>query len=188
MSTWGMSFAQAAPAVAADIRDIRGPIVEAAPWWAGFEGVALVALIALVVAVFAAYAARALRRPKDARRIALSRIARAEARRSDAGGFAEELSEAVRAYLEARFGIHAPQRTTEELLEELAVGESSPLHRHRPALGAFLAQCDLAKFAGAALSSDDLDALSASARALVESSWREAAPPSPAAPSPLEAS
>ena len=62
--------------------------------------------------------------------------------------FYVEVSQILRIYLEGRFGLHAPERTTEEFLVEM---ESDPRLsvEHRQNLGQFLAQCDLVKFAGA---------------------------------------
>ncbi len=57
------------------------------------------------------------------------------------------VSQVMRIYLEERFGLHAPERTTEEFLAEVEAGESL-LTSHRYALGQFLEQCDLVKFAG----------------------------------------
>lgn len=196
MTSLLISFLQAGaslPATAGvteDIRDIRGPIAEAAPWWAGLEAWGLAALGVAALAVGLTLIVRALRRPKNARQAALARIARAERHASarDARAFAHEVSEAVRAYVEARFGVHAPQRTTEELLEELAAAESSPLSRYRPLLAAFLARCDLAKFGGARLELTDMKALSDSAREFVEASWREREHRASLAPAPGGAS
>lgn len=63
--------------------------------------------------------------------------------------FYVEVSRILRAYLEERFGLHAPERTTEEFLAELnAQGPASPLDgEQRGALAGFLRQCDLVKFA-----------------------------------------
>lgn len=56
------------------------------------------------------------------------------------------VSDTVRVYLEERFNLHAPERTTEEFLDELQV---SPLltFDQKQTLGEFLSQCDLVKFA-----------------------------------------
>jgi hypothetical protein len=55
------------------------------------------------------------------------------------------VSAVLRGYLEERFGLRAPERTTEEFLQEL---EQSPaLAGQRQELRAFLSQCDLVKFA-----------------------------------------
>jgi hypothetical protein len=60
--------------------------------------------------------------------------------------FCSEVSDAIRAYLEDRFAFHAPERTTEEFLQEL---QATPLltPQQKQSLGAFLNQCDLVKFA-----------------------------------------
>lgn len=60
--------------------------------------------------------------------------------------FYVEVSNVLRTYLEERFGLHAPERTTEEFLRELESGEQLA-REHRPALERFLSQCDLVKFA-----------------------------------------
>lgn len=73
--------------------------------------------------------------------------------------FYVEVSRILRTYLEQRFGLRAPERTTEEFLAEInQQGERSPLDgRQRAALGGFLRQCDLVKFARV-LPSEDVHA------------------------------
>jgi hypothetical protein len=61
-------------------------------------------------------------------------------------GFYVEVSAVLRSYLEERFGLHAPERTTEEFLRELESGDGLARH-HRAELERFLSQCDLVKFA-----------------------------------------
>ncbi|MBL8752193.1 MAG: hypothetical protein JNK15_02740 [Planctomycetes bacterium] len=56
------------------------------------------------------------------------------------------VSDVLRSYLEARFGLHAPERTTEEFLRELEGGDGLA-RAHRSELERFLSQCDLVKFA-----------------------------------------
>jgi hypothetical protein len=60
--------------------------------------------------------------------------------------FCIEVSDAIRVYLEERFELHAPERTTEEFLLEL---QSSTLltQDQKQTLGDFLGRCDLVKFA-----------------------------------------
>lgn len=73
--------------------------------------------------------------------------------------FYERVSNILRQYIERRFGLQAPERTTEEFLAELGGGGSPPF-TGRPAAGAFggllaqrrllqdfLSHCDLVKFA-----------------------------------------
>ena len=55
------------------------------------------------------------------------------------------LSAILREYIESRFGVHAPERTTEEFLEEAT--RHRALESHRARLGEFLRLCDQVKFA-----------------------------------------
>lgn len=78
----------------------------------------------------------------------LARLRKAPRRtRSEIEAFYVAVSHVLRLYLEERFGLRAPERTTEEFLSELESGESL-LTEHRYALRKFLEQCDLVKFAG----------------------------------------
>ena len=60
--------------------------------------------------------------------------------------FYVELSAIVRRYLEARFGLRAPERTTEEFIRDALTSKklSDP---HRDLVAGFLEQSDLVKFA-----------------------------------------
>jgi hypothetical protein len=69
---------------------------------------------------------------------------RASAAQVDA--FYVGVSSVLRCYVEERFGIRAPERTTEEFLRELEGGDALA-RRHRAELERFLSQCDLVKFA-----------------------------------------
>jgi hypothetical protein len=60
------------------------------------------------------------------------------------------ISDILRHYIENRFGLKAPERTTEEFLTELSMARSSEnalLGGHKTLLADFLTQCDLVKFA-----------------------------------------
>ena len=80
--------------------------------------------------------------------------------------FVAEVSEAVRTYLEARFGLRAPERTTEEFIEELRAN-GALAEEHREALDAFLGACDLVKFAGVRPGRTELEELHLAALKLV---------------------
>ena len=84
----------------------------------------------------------------------------------DAERFCTEVSLIVRVYLEGRFNLHAPDRTTEEFLFEL---QSS--HRlakeHKDLLHDFLGECDMVKFAKAEPPETELRRLHESASRLV---------------------
>ena len=88
-----------------------------------------------------------------------------------------ELSDIVRRYIEARFGLRAPERTTEEFLAE--AGRSAELSPpHRELLSAFLERCDRVKFARYSPAADESeDALALALRFLEETrAPKEAAP------------
>ena len=60
------------------------------------------------------------------------------------------ISDILRSYIENRFGLKAPERTTEEFLAELTRDvqmQKALLSGHKRLLGEFLNQCDLVKFA-----------------------------------------
>ncbi len=152
-----------------DIRDIRGPI--AIPyWWIPLAVAAGAALaIALGYAVYR-YVKRARRaRVKSPSEVALERIdgAKASLATTSSAAFSSEVSDAVRAYLEAEFDLRATRQTTEEFLHGLVLNDTTAVATHRAELEAFLEQCDLAKFARLTVSSEDGEAIAASARAFV---------------------
>ncbi|MBN1507569.1 MAG: hypothetical protein JW955_12025 [Sedimentisphaerales bacterium] len=60
--------------------------------------------------------------------------------------FYERISGILRHYIEDRFDLHAPERTTEEFLAELRFTEVLS-SAHKEVLGEFLTHCDLVKFA-----------------------------------------
>lgn len=60
--------------------------------------------------------------------------------------FLDLMSQIIRRYIEGQFGLHAPERTTEEFLQEAAQSRIFVPH-HKKVLSQFLEQADLAKFA-----------------------------------------
>ncbi len=79
-------------------------------------------------------------------RKAKDRLHQALALISDPYAFCSLLSEVLRVYLEERFSLHAPDRTTEEFLYELRATELLN-HHQKGFLEDFLQRCDLVKFA-----------------------------------------
>ena len=77
---------------------------------------------------------------------AKQRLAEALQLISDANAFCTEVSLAARCYLEERFNLRAPERTTEEFLVELKASRHLT-HDQKESLGQFLESCDLVKFA-----------------------------------------
>ena len=169
-----------AAAAAADIRDIRGPIhlPDQAPW--------LAYALCVLAAPLIWWAARSLvKRLRAAEKVlspyelAKARLAEADANldRQKPDDFAEQVSGAVRHYVEARFALPVTHRTSEEFLSELLTrNDVSPLlAAKRSELSHFLETCDLAKFAARSLHRDAMQALSAAARRFIDAA--EQAPP-----------
>jgi len=81
--------------------------------------------------------------------------------------YTDRVSDVLRLYLEERFAIPAPDRTTEEFLDEVA--RAPVLDRERKRfLADYLAQCDLVKFAAAEPGRRELDELFSSSVRFVE--------------------
>ncbi|HEY2387569.1 MAG TPA: hypothetical protein VGK30_11455 [Candidatus Binatia bacterium] len=138
-----------------DIRDIKPPLdppIDWRPW----QILGLTVAIALLLG-WAAYrflhgrqATVAAPPPRPAHELALADLDRLRARRlTEQGRFKEyysALSDIVRAYVERRFGVRAPEMTTEEFLLTTARGGRLAAAQ-RSLLGEFLGQSDLVKFA-----------------------------------------
>ncbi len=69
--------------------------------------------------------------------------------------FFVRIADILRRYIENRFGLHAPERTTEEFLEELK-GSKALNSTHKKMLREFLGHCDMVKFAEYRPSSDEI--------------------------------
>ncbi len=164
-----------AAAGADDIRDIRG-LVEIPSGWA------FLAWIALTIAVVAAgiFLARWLRRPAAAPPapspdvIALAALERARTwmTRAQAERFGTAVSSAVRHYIEARFDVNAPRRTTEEFLRDLTHEPAAGISPYVAKLEELLHRMDLAKFAREPLDEPQMEGLLESARNFVEKTRR----------------
>lgn len=151
LTSTGNLLAAAAPA--GDIRDIRGLIpVAAGPPWVLYTGIALALALAIALAV---HLRKRRAKPPNPYMLAQARlrIAHADVDSARSAAFAERVSAAVREYIEARCGVRAAHRTTDEFLLDLVQGQgvNAELARHRPELARFLNSCDLAKFAGGEL-------------------------------------
>ena len=98
--------------------------------------------------------------------VAWERLQRALDLIHEAEWFCIEVSHIIRVYLEERFSLHAPDRTTEEFLLELQssrhlVGE------HKQLVANFLSECDMVKFARAEPPEQELRSLHEAASRLV---------------------
>lgn len=173
-----MSPQPAVTATPSDIRDIRGPIAIRNDWLLP----AAIAAGVLLLALLLAWAIRRWRRrPKTVRvpppeEIALDRLnaARALLDPGRAREFASAVTGAVRFYLEARFGVAAPRRTTEEFLHDLLARADASLAGHQALLEDLLRRNDLVKFARAPLAVAEMQAmLDTAIRFVRESGARE---------------
>ena len=95
--------------------------------------------------------------------------------------FCTAVSEITRAYLEERFGLRAPDQTTEEFLADLSKNAELD-ERHKESLAGFLTGCDLVKFAKFEPARTDLEALHAAALDLVMQTATVSAPAAAAPP------
>lgn len=85
---------------------------------------------------------------------------------------ANEVTSVIRHYIEERFSLAAPRRTTEEFLRELKDATTLEIGRYRGELNDFLHACDRIKFGRGNLESEDRRALLDSARKLIEETRR----------------
>lgn len=135
---------------AADIRDLKPPVEIPTGWaWLGWV------LAVLLLGLLALWAWRRWKRQAAAKAAAPSAPPETRARErlqaalkllSQPEPFCVAVSSAIRVYLEERFDLHAPERTTEEFLVELQGSELLAVEQKR-SLGEFLTRCDLVKFA-----------------------------------------
>lgn len=88
--------------------------------------------------------------------------------------FYQRLSDILRRYIENRFGLHAPERTTEEFLFEL--GKTDVLNGDQKGLlKVFLTHCDLVKFAELAPGTSEIQSTFDSCKAFIEQTREVAA-------------
>ncbi len=158
-------------AVVSDIHDIKPPLDIPSGlawlWWT-------LGTLAVLVALYALW--RWWRRraeqvpvvpPVPAHVRACQKLAAALALLDQPKPFCIEVSDVTRVYLEERFNFHAPERTTEEFLRELA-GTNRLSREQKDSLGRFLESCDLVKFAKYEPGEAELRALHQSAACLID--------------------
>ncbi|MDX1953596.1 MAG: DUF4381 family protein [Verrucomicrobiota bacterium] len=130
------------------LRDVRGPVEIANPWvWAA--AVLAAAILALLCYWWNQHRKKTTL-PESiatpAHRRALDRLKAAESLLSEPKPFCILLSDVMRQYIEEQFKLHAPDRTTEEFLQEVQM--TTIFSREQETLLAeFLAICDQVKFA-----------------------------------------
>ena len=89
------------------------------------------------------------------------------------------LSNILRHYIEDRFGLRAPESTTEEFLLDLQKDNRLD-GGHRNLLRQFLEHCDLVKFAELAPSSADIERTLSTCRGFIDETKQQPAPAVPA--------
>ena len=168
-----------------ELRGLKGPVDWAPAIPRGLWVFPLVALLALAAALLAVRLLRRVRAPAPppplppAHDVALADLqallSRGWIEAGEAEPFYVELSRIVRAYIERRFGLQAPERTTEEFIREAAESNAlAPVHQR--VTRDFLVHSDLVKFARARPGAEEMQAAAKAAERLV----RETIPPPPA--------
>jgi len=163
-----------------DIRDIKPPVAvprDYRPLWWGAAGLLLLAgaMFGLHRLLNRRRAARAVP-PRPAHEVALEALARLHAGRLLEQGRHEDyyvrLSAIVRRYLEDRFGLRAPEMTSEEFLHAAQMNPQLA-HDHRSSLGRFLTEADLVKFARHIPQQEEAERAHGAARRFVETTRPE---------------
>ena len=138
-----------------DIRDIKGMVPEPHEWWW------LWLLLVVAIGLSVAFWLWKRRKPKttgetpvplSAVEIALAALQQLRQDAPPVEEFYTRLSDIVRQYIEGRFGLRAPERTTEEFLAEATLPP-----QHMVLLSAFLQESDLVKFARLRPGKDDME-------------------------------
>lgn len=174
-----------------EFRPIKPPVPITPGWWWWAAGLLLLTLLAALYVYWNKKRQRARAIPVPAplppHVRARLRLEKALSLISDPRLFCIEVSNTARVYLEERFALKAPERTTEEFLIELK--ETSHLNIDQKALlNQFLERCDLVKFARFEPTETELRELYHVAERLIDETAERLSPiPSPelpAAPAP----
>lgn len=154
-----------------DIRDIKPPIEITSGWTWLWWALAILVVAGAAILLWRWWQNRKANvpvvPPVPAHVRAKQKLAEALALISQPKPFVTAVSDTARFYLEERFQFHAPERTTEEFLRELA-GTKLLLPEQKESLGNFLENCDLVKFAKYEPGENELRGLHGAAVRLVE--------------------
>jgi len=167
-----MATNQTASAVVAnDIRDITPPVEIPNPWELLWWAFGALVLAAIVFAAWRYWRRRQMRAPMiieiPAHERARRKLETALDLFDQPKPFCIIVSDAVRLYLEERFGLRAPERTTDEFLADLSRSDALT-GSQKESLKEFLSACDLVKFARYEPRRPELEALYNSALRLIE--------------------
>ncbi len=144
-----------------DIHDVAAPVAFPFAWW---KAAVIAACVAAAAGAFVFLWRHRRIREKLIPRLPAHEIAYRKLEKLLARGlieqklyreFTAEVADILRQYVEDRFAMKAPERTTEEFLLEAGMG--LPVDReHKEVLKQFLVHCDLVKFAALEPSADDV--------------------------------
>ena len=177
----------------AAIRDIKGPVTIDVgwAWWWVVAACAAGAMALLGAVTLWRQRARRMAPPVPAHEWALAQLDALEREALPEAGqthpFWVRLSDIVRQYVERRFELHAPERTTPEFLAE-ARSHAALSEAHRTLLAQFLRMADMVKFAGVRPAASECGSALDTARIFVRQTMAAEAPESGAAagaPAPL---
>lgn len=167
-----------------ELRDIKPPVAVPSGWewlWWTLGALALAALLWLAWRAWKKRKTRVEEVPAVPPHVrARQRLQESLALISRPREFCIAVSDTIRVYLEERFDLRAPERTTEEFLQEL---QSSTLlaDRQKAVLAEFLGRCDLVKFARYEPPEAELrDLYDSAVRLVTETEPQPAASPPPA--------
>ena len=143
------------------------------PWMAGGMGAGVV--IALILAGFLIYKKMSSNKPVLKKRIPAHELAYLElsklveqklVEKGEIKPFYHGLSDILRRYIERRFGLSAPEQTTEEFLTHLRKSNGF-IRQYNSLLKNFLSGCDLVKFAEHQPSTEDIQFMFDSCKAFI---------------------
>jgi hypothetical protein len=138
-----------------DIHDIKGFMPMPHDWW-WFWWVAALLCVAIIVFWFwkrkKPTIATEVAARLSASEIAMRALQQLREENPPVEIFYTRLADIIRYYIEGQFGLHAPERTTEEFLSEATLPP-----QHMTSLSSFLMEADLVKFARLRPGKDDVD-------------------------------
>ena len=158
------------------INDIKGPVeLPASKVWVIWVAVGIFAIVViLLLIVYLSGKKNLVEKPviqRPAHEIALERLNALLAEKLVEAGkikeFYEKLSYIIRLYIEHRFDVKAPERTTEEFLQEASASSELP-DNYKDKLKEFLMHCDMVKFAKYAPTQDEIGKSTDLARNFIE--------------------
>jgi hypothetical protein len=129
-----------------DIHDIKGLVPLPHNWWWLFVLVVVLALAYWLWKRRQATDPASVPVPPTPYELAIRALKQLREENPPVEEFYTRLSDIVRHYLEGRFHLRAPERTTEEFLYEVSQNNTLA-QEHKDLLGAFLQESDLVKFA-----------------------------------------